>query len=380
MFKKYNFKDYRFRLIIYVVLLSVIGVIFIGSANPDYQMRQLLGVIAGCVLMLLISCVDYRFITQFYRIFYLLTVVLLILVLVVGKETNGATRWIDLGPFAFQPSDLAKLFLILYFSMYFFKYREKLNTAKTIVPALILFSIPAFLIFREPNLSTTIIMTMIFITLLFIAGLSYKIIGTVLAIGIPSAIVVMVLLMKQLIPLKQYQYSRIMSWIDPVTYSDDSFQQQYSMKAIGSGQLFGKGLNNNSFTSVKNGNFISEPQTDFIFAIIGEELGFVGSVVVIGLILLIVLECVMVARKAKDIPGRLICCGIATWIGFQGFVNLCVASGMMPNTGVTLPFVSYGLTSLLSLYLGIGIVLNIGLQGKKHHIGDEEDEYSFRRS
>ncbi len=365
---------------VYVIFLSVIGVIFIGSANPDYQMRQLLGVVVGCVLMLFISSVDYGYICQFYRIFYMLTVVMLILVLVVGKETNGATRWIDLGPFAFQPSDLAKLFLILYFSMYFFKYREHLNTIKTIVPALILFAIPAFLIFREPNLSTTIIMTMIFITLLFIAGLSYKIIGTVLAIGIPAAIVLIVLLMKQLIPLEQYQYSRIMSWIDPVTYSDDSFQQQYSMKAIGSGQLFGKGLNNNSFTSVKNGNFISEPQTDFIFAIIGEEIGFVGSIVVIGLILLIVLECLMVARKAKDMPGRLICCGVATWIGFQGFVNLCVASGMMPNTGVTLPFVSYGLTSLLSLYLGIGIVLNIGLQGKKHHIGDEEDEYSFRRS
>ena len=380
MFHKYHLKDYRFRLIIYVLLLSIIGVVFIGSANPDYQMRQLVGVVAGCILMLLISSVDYTYITRFYRIFYLLTIVLLVLVLLVGKETNGATRWIDLGPFAFQPSDLAKLFLILYFGVYFSRYRENLNTAKTIIPALVLFAIPAFLIFREPNLSTTIILTMIFITLLFIAGLSYKIIGTVLVIGVPAAIVVVVLLVKHLIPLEEYQYGRIMSWIDPEKYADDSFQQQYSIKAIGSGQLIGKGLNNQSFTSVKNGHFISEPQTDFIFAIIGEEMGFVGSVIILGLVILIVLECILISRRAKDLTGRLICCGVATWIGFQAFVNISVASGMMPNTGVTLPFVSYGLTSLLSLFLGVGIVLNIGLQGKRYRYGDEEDEYSFRRT
>ena len=140
--------------------------------------------------------------------------------------------------------------------------------------------------------------------------------------------------------------------------------------AIGSGQLWGKGLNNSQITSVKNGNFISEPQTDFIFAIVGEELGFVGSVIVIALLFLIVMECIIMARKAKDISGRLICCGMASLIGFQGFVNVCVATGLMPNTGLTLPFVSYGLTSLVTLFLGIGFVLNVGLQPKKYGMGD----------
>jgi rod shape determining protein RodA len=134
------------------------------------------------------------------------------------------------------------------------------------------------------------------------------------------------------------------------------------MMAIGSGQLWGKGLNNNTISSVKNGNFIAEPQTDFIFTIVGEELGFVGSCAVVILLFLITLECLSVARKAKDIAGTCIATGMAALVGFQSFVNIAVATGLFPNTGVPLPFVSYGLTSLVSLYIGMGFVLNVRLQ------------------
>jgi rod shape determining protein RodA len=134
------------------------------------------------------------------------------------------------------------------------------------------------------------------------------------------------------------------------------------MMAIGSGQLWGKGLNSNTISSVKNGNFIAEPQTDFIFTIVGEELGFVGSCAVVILLFLIVLECLSVARKAKDIAGMIIATGMAGLVGFQSFVNIAVATGLFPNTGVPLPFVSYGLTSLVSLYIGMGFVLNVRLQ------------------
>ena len=123
---------------------------------------------------------------------------------------------------------------------------------------------------------------------------------------------------------------------------------------------------NNTTTSVKNGNFILEPQTDFIFAIIGEELGFIGSCVVIALLLLIVLQCILIGIRAKDLAGRIICCGVVGLIGVQSFINIGVATGLIPNTGVPLPFVSYGMTSLVSLYIGIGIVLNVGLQPKKY--------------
>ncbi|MEI3340412.1 MAG: FtsW/RodA/SpoVE family cell cycle protein [Eubacterium sp.] len=142
--------------------------------------------------------------------------------------------------------------------------------------------------------------------------------------------------------------------------------------AIGSGQLWGKGLYNNSVASMKNGDYIPEPQTDFIFTIVGEELGFVGCLIVIVLLLLIVFECILVAKNAKDLGGRLICSGVAALIGFQSFVNICVTTGLMPNTGLPLPFVSYGLTSLVSLYIGLGMVLNVGLQAKKYGTGEIE--------
>ena len=131
-----------------------------------------------------------------------------------------------------------------------------------------------------------------------------------------------------------------------------------------SGQLFGKGLNNDAANSVKNGNYISEPQTDFIFAVTGEELGFIGSALIVLLLLVIVLECLKTARRAKDVSGQLICTGMAALIGMQSFVNISVVTGLMPNTGLPLPFVSYGLTSLVTLYFGIGFVLNVGLQSK----------------
>ena len=127
-----------------------------------------------------------------------------------------------------------------------------------------------------------------------------------------------------------------------------------------------KGLNNNVVSSVKNGNFVAEPQTDFIFSVAGEELGFIGCCIIILLELLIAYECIRIGRKARDLTGTLICCGVGSLIVFQSFMNICVATGLMPNTGLPLPFVSYGLTSLVSLFIGIGVVLNIGLQAKKY--------------
>lgn len=134
--------------------------------------------------------------------------------------------------------------------------------------------------------------------------------------------------------------------------------------AIGSGQLWGKGLSNTEIASVKNGNFLIEEQTDFIFAIVGEEMGFVGGLVVIGLLLLIVIECLLMASRAKDLSGRLICVGMATLLAFQSFANIAVATAIFPNTGLPLPFISSGVSSLLSIYIGMGVVLNVGLQRK----------------
>ena len=376
MFKQYKLKNYRFRLVAYVVLLCIIGVMVVGSAKPSVQNKQIIGIAGGLVVMVIVSLIDYGTILKFRRPIYLLAVVLLAVIFIpgVGDNTGGATRWIQVtSSFKFQPSELCKILLIIFFAGFFMKYKDQLNTWKTILLSLILAGIPLVLIVKEPDLSTTIATTMIFITLLFVAGLSYKIVAGVLALGVPVGIIGVVLIMKQALPLKPYQYKRIMSWLQPSNpaYADDSYQQQNSIIAIGSGQLWGKGLNNSSITSLKNGDFISEPQTDFIFAVIGEELGFIGCLVVIILLLLIVFECILIAKNAKDLGGRLICCGMAALIGFQSFINICVTTGLMPNTGLPLPFVSYGLTSIMSLFIGLGMVLNVGLQARKYHgLGD----------
>lgn len=376
MFKQYKLKNYRFRLVAYVVLLCIIGVMVVGSAKPSVQNKQIIGIAGGLVVMLIVSLIDYGTILKFRRPIYLLAVVLLAVIFIpgVGDNTGGATRWIQVtSSFKFQPSEFCKILMIIFFAGFFMKYQDQLNTWKTLLLSLILAGIPLLLIVKEPDLSTTIATTMIFITLLFVAGLSYKIVAGVLALGVPVGIIGVVLIMKQALPLKPYQYKRIMSWLQPSNpaYADDSYQQQNSIIAIGSGQLWGKGLNNSSITSLKNGDFISEPQTDFIFAIVGEELGFIGCLIVIILLLLIVFECILIAKNAKNLGGRLICCGMAALIGFQSFINICVTTGLMPNTGLPLPFVSYGLTSIMSLFIGLGMVLNVGLQARKYHgLGD----------
>ncbi len=373
MFKQYRLKDYNFRLIIYVTALTLIGINVIGSAQSSVQNKQIIGLCLGLAAMVVASLIDYSFILKFNWLIYAFNIGLLSLITLhlFGDEGGGAVRWIEIGGFRFQPSELSKVLLILFFAWFFGKYYEKVNKLYFIILSGILIFIPWYMIEQQPDLSTSIVVAIIFITLLFLSGLSYKIIAGVLAVLIPagSLFIYLILQPDQKI-LDPYQWKRIMAWLQPEKYATDAYQQQNSIMAIGSGLLWGKGLNNDTVFSVKNGNFIPEPQTDFIFAVVGEELGFVGGAVILGLLLLIVIECILTGRKAKDLSGQLICGGVAAWIGFQTFFNICVVTGMMPNTGLPLPFVSYGLTSLVSLFIGIGLVLNVGLQPLKYRKGD----------
>ena len=367
MFKQYKLRNFKFILVMYVAALNIIGILLIGSAKESVQGKQIFGMVMGLAVMLVVSLIDYNFILRFSWAIYGFMTGILMLVMIAGKNAGGAQRWFEIGGFRFQPSELAKILIILFFASYFMRREEKLNTPKVLFSSFLLAAIPLVLILKQPDLSTTIVTALIFASLLFVAGLSYKIVTGVLAVGIPSFIIMFTLLIQDKIPfIEAYQVTRIMAWLYPDDYPADAYQQQNSIMAIGSGQLWGKGLNNTEATSVINGNFIPEPQTDFIFAVAGEELGFIGTVVIIILLLFITIECILIARKAKDTAGRLICCGFAALIGFQSLINISVASGLLPNTGLPLPFVSYGLTSLLSLYIGVGLVLNVGLQPKKY--------------
>ena len=364
MLKKYRVRDYDFKLIIMLIAITVVGILVIGSADRSYQSKQILGFVMGLFLMVVISLFDYSTFLNFYWIIYIGNLVLLLLVEFFGEKSNNAQRWVSIAGIRFQPSETAKILLILFYAQYIMKHKETISSLKTIISMLVLLAPPLLLIYRQPDLSTTIMIALLFCVLLFMGGLSYKIIFGVLAIAVPLFVIFLTLVLQpDQTLLKDYQQTRILAWLNPAEYStSEGYQQENSKMAIGSGELFGKGLNNNEISSVKNGNFISEPQTDFIFAVVGEEMGFAGGCLVVGLLFLITLECLMIARKAKDIAGMLIATGMATVIGFQSFMNIGVATGIVPNTGIPLPFVSYGLTSLVSLYIGMGFVLNVRLQ------------------
>ena len=366
--QQYHIQDYNFILIALVLAISIVGIFVVGSAKDSYQFKQLLGVLIGFVAMVIVSLIDYEWILKFYWLLYIVNLVLLVAVLLFGVDVNGATRWLNLGFIQFQPSDLTKILMILFYAQFLKKRHRVINDKWTIIQGVALILPSLVLIYKQPNLSNTICLGLLFCVLMFVGGLSYKFIGTVLAIVVPIAVILFVIVIQPNQPLLHgYQQNRILAWLEPEKYeSDEAYQQLNSVMAIGSGQLTGKGYNSDATTSVKNGNFILEPQTDFIFAIIGEELGFVGCCSVIILLLLIVISCISVGMRTKDISGRIICSGVAALIGLQSFINISVATMLFPNTGISLPFVSYGQTSVVCFYIGIGLVLNVGLQQNKY--------------
>lgn len=375
LLKQYQYKKIPFRLLLYIIALNLIGIAVIGSARASLKQTQIQGMLLGLAAMLVVTFIDYSLYMHLHWLVYAGNLVLLLLVKYspLGDTGLGAQRWLTLGGFRFQPSEVSKLCIILFFAWFFGKYHEKINSFWTILASGVLIFIPWYLILDQPDLSTSIVTALIFLAMIFLAELSYKIILPVLAVIVPAgAIFIALILQPDQKILEGFQYKRIMAWLQPTNpkYASTAYQQQNSIMAIGSGQLWGKGLNNDSVYSVKNGNYLPEPQTDFIFSVAGEELGFVGAVVILVLLLLIVLECIMIGRRAKDLQGRLICGGVAALIGFQSVINLCVVTGLLPNTGLTLPFVSYGLTSLVSLYIAIGFVINVAIQPNKYRRRD----------
>ncbi len=369
MGQKLQLKNYNIFLVLLIITINIIGIMAIGSAKESVQSRQIAGMILGVFVMFFISFFDYNLILKFHWLIYGLNIALLILVEVFGDSANNAQRWLML-PFIdikFQPSELAKILLILFYAKFIMDNKENLNTLKNILIMLALLAPVLILVVKQPDLSTTILLGVVFCMLIYIGGLSRKIIMGVLAVTIPAAAVFLFLVLQPDQHLiKDYQQRRILAWLDPEEYAlTDAWQTENSITAIGSGKLTGKGLDNNEVSSVINGNYISEAQTDFIFAVIGEEMGFIGCASVIILLMVIAGVCFYMGIKAGDTAGELICFGVGTIVGVQSFLNISVTTGLTPNTGVPLPFVSYGLTSLVSLYIGMGFVLSVGLHRKE---------------
>lgn len=371
-FKQYNLKKYNISLLILVIIASICGIFFIkfvDDSDPTLSLvkKQIFGLVLGLTMAIFVSLIDYHFIGRFMWVLYIVNMILLLLVRTpLGVSVNEARRWLKIFGVQIQPTEFSKIIMIIFMANLLSMLNEKINKFSTILIASILMALPTLLILVQTDLSSSMVMVFLFVMLVFVAGISYKIIIPLLAISIPTIPGVFWYIQQPYqVLIGKYQQNRILGFLKPELYSDTiMYQQNNSVEAIGSGSLYGKILSD-GVDAVKSSSYVAEAQTDFIFAVIGEEVGFIGGCVIIILMSLIVFKCLMVAKKAKDLTGMLIATGVACMIMFQVFVNIGVATALLPNTGLPMPFISYGLSSLLSSMIGIGLVINIDLQRNK---------------
>lgn len=370
-FKQYNLKKYNIFLLALVIALSISGVFFIKcveDSDPTLSLvkKQIFGILIGLCVAIFVSFIDYHFIGRFMWVLYVINIIMLLLVKTsLGYNVNGATRWLTIGPIRIQPSEFSKIIMIIFMANLLSIFKDKINKFSTLLLAAILMALPTVLILIQTNLSTSLVMMFIFIMLVFAAGISYKIIVPLLLISIPTITGVFWYIQQPYQKLIQpYQQKRVLGFLKPELYSDSiMYQQNNSVEAIGSGSVYGKILND-SVNGVKSSNYVAEAQTDFIYSVIGEEIGFIGGCCIILLLSMLVFTCLVVAKRSKDFAGMLMATGIASMIMFQVFVNIGVATALLPNTGLPMPFISYGLSSLLSSMIAIGLILNIDLQSR----------------
>jgi rod shape determining protein RodA len=368
--KQYNFKNYNITLVTIVILLSSIGAFLVRIAQQEGEnlfTKQVVGIVGGLVIAFIVSIIDYHFISAFYIVLYFINLILLILVRLVGSEVNNSRRWLNLKVIMIQPSEFSKVLMIIFLAKMYTILREKMDRFWVLLLTGILMGIPTFLILIQTNLSTSLVMLFIFVIMIFAAGLSYKIILPILLVGIPLIIGLFWYVQQDFqVILTNYQQKRVIAFLNPESEAsaDTLYQQGNSLQVIGSGKLTGK-LLTEGIESIEGDTYVPISESDFIFSILGEAFGFIGACVIIFLLAILIFQCLKIARNAPDRLGMLIATGIAAMFMFQVFVNIGVTTALLPNTGLPLPFVSYGLSSLMSCMIAIGLVLNINLQRKR---------------
>lgn len=365
-------KNFDFTLFITVLLIIGFGLIILSSATHAtmargddqfaYVKKQSLSIILGLIAMFVILKTDYTHFVKYWKLIYGLNILALLAVKVIGSEHKGAQSWIQIGSFSLQPSEFAKIAMIITFAVYLSQREGKLNRFKDLIPTFIFFGPPMLLILIQPDLGTALVFIAIYFGMLYVAGAKPKNLLILILIGV---ILVGGVLTAQLgfgldKPLKPYQLDRLTIFVNP--YKDPrgaGYHVIQSLVSLGSGGLWGKGLYKGTQTQL---NFLPEQQNDFIFSVLGEEFGFAGSATLLVLFYILVFRGIRIAMKSKDMLGTLIATGIVSMIVFHLLVNIGMAAGIMPITGIPLPFFSYGGSSMLANLIGIGILLNVYLK------------------
>ena len=357
---------------------AVIGLLFIGTLlvyagtrewfrsydlDPEYYLkRHTLNILIGSLLAYGTTLIDYRLLRAYTPIIWLVAVIGLVIVLIpgLGSEINGARAWIALpGGFQIQPAELAKIAIIVGIAMILAD-RDNAQEDPTdldVLKALAIAAVPVLLIVAQPDLGTVLIICAAILAMIGASGAPSRwVVGLLILaiVGIFTAV--------QTGAVSQYQIARLQSFVDPSADPQSTgYQLRQSRITIGSGGILGKGLFNGPQT---NGRFVPEQQTDFIFTVAGEELGFIGCSVILALYLLLFLRAFAICRRSSDLFGRLVCIGVIAWFIFQTFENIGMAMGLMPMTGVPLPFLSYGGSSMFANLIGVGLLQNVHARGR----------------
>lgn len=372
--ERYDLKKYRWSILLIIVLLCVSGIYVLDKVQGediDMVSRQAKGLVGGVLLAVFVSMFDYHFVCKFAGLMYLVNFGLLFVVKYVDYfniARGGVNRWIgipngDNAKFEFQVSELTKVVLVICLATLFDRLMDRIKQGYVLLLAIVMLALPVGLVFLQPDLSTTIVICVSLVVVIFASGITYKLLLPIVAIAVPVAIGLFWYVQQDFqILLSENQQSRILSLLNPEAYSDEIWQQENSITAIASGGLTGKVFSGADALGAKN---IPVIESDFIFSGMAEAFGFLGSCLIIMMIFALSFQCFLIAKKAPDYLGRLIALGIGTTFIFQAFVNIGVVTMLLPNTGIPLPFVSYGLSSLLCNMIGVGIVLNIGISKKK---------------
>jgi rod shape determining protein RodA len=346
-------------LLVTSLALTAFGILAVYVAGTDdregYALNQTLGFVIGLLGAVPLALMDYRRLKGYLPLLYGVTIVMLLAVTVVGASAKGAQRWIDIGPVQVQPSEFAKLLVVVVLAGYFSEHRLSDNT--NFLKALGILSLPGLLIFAQPDLGTALVFAAIFFVMAFVGGAKLYQIGALVV----SAVAMAALSIKVGV-LEDYQVARLTAFLDPTGITDEGYQVFQSKLAIGSGGVAGKGFD---ATTLANLGFLPEDHTDFIFSNLAERTGFVGGLLLLGLFFVLVWRMLHVATISQDRFGVLIAVGIATIFLFHVFVNIGMTMGLMPVTGIPLPFISYGRSNLVVSVIALGLLQSIAMRSKK---------------